>query len=365
MPGSAPPTPIRARRRRRSSRRSCATPDRRPADPRAVVDQRKGRARRRHRRLVCGQARAGGDEARGPQRRRRPVHERRGRRSARGAGARRRRRPIDAQLAERAGFAVLRGLRAGSLPRAGEPAGVLRLHPRGLRPVREAAGAGAAAPGHPPRAQPRAGHLGAAAGAERGALRRGSEPVHADSVERPARLRRAARQAARDGRIRGAPRRQCADAARGRPPGHPGRAAWRGTTCRRRSAPRSSDYNLLRIGVYPLPVGKIRAAARRVDRGVDGRGGLPVHRALRQRAGPDARAADQGQAHRAPAAQRRALAGRAAAQPSASRCRRRCRFPASTRCWSAARRACARPARTTTRTSRSTRPSPAWGTTSG
>ena len=71
------------------------------------------------------------------------------------------------------------------------------------------------------------------------------------------------------------------------------------------------DYNVLRIGTYPLPVAKIRrlldASSEMLDRG----GGLPVHRALRERARPHARAADQGQAHRTPAAQRRAGAGRA------------------------------------------------------
>ena len=63
------------------------------------------------------------------------------------------------------------------------------LHPRGLRPVRAAAGAGAAAPGHPACPQPRPRHLGAAAGAERSALRRRPEPLHADPVERAAGLR--------------------------------------------------------------------------------------------------------------------------------------------------------------------------------
>ena len=66
------------------------------------------------------------DEARRPERGGRPVRELRARLDARRARRRRRRRPGHAQLAERAGQPVLRGLRARPVPRARDRAGRLR-----------------------------------------------------------------------------------------------------------------------------------------------------------------------------------------------------------------------------------------------
>ena len=194
-----------------------------------------------------------------------------------------------------------------------EPAGGLRHDARGLRAVRalrvpvllrlvtRLAHSRARVDLGAPRAQNEAHYVA------------GPEPLHPHPVQRPARVREAPRQAAGDGQR--TPRRtrpmrsHCGE-------GKPGiivasGVAWNylqetlGERARRATTCCAS-------ACYPLPVGKLRALLDASTAAGRRRGGLPVHRALRQRAGPAARAADQGQADRAPAAQRRADAGHAA-----------------------------------------------------
>ena len=214
---------------------------RRPADPRPVVDQREGRARRRRRRLVRRQARAGRDEARGPQRRRRPVHERRGRR-ARTAGscspspttrrctARRtsrtratsrtsRRFPASSRRTSRS--ATTSPARPSSCPRSCRCRCCCASSPVSPTAARRS-------PRRRPRAQNEARYV---ADPSRYTLH---------SVERPARLRRAARQAGRDGRTTPSAPGQCARRCAAKAARASWRAASHGTTCRKRSARRSS-----------------------------------------------------------------------------------------------------------------------------
>ena len=103
----------------------------RPA--RHVVQQREDGLRSGARRGARRPARPGHDEARRPERGGRSVRELRARLDARRPRRRRRRRPGHAQLAERTGQPLLRGLRARPLPRARHGAGGLRHDARRVR----------------------------------------------------------------------------------------------------------------------------------------------------------------------------------------------------------------------------------------
>ena len=172
-----------------------------PASARPVVHQREGGAGRRRGHVICRPARHRLDEARGPERRGRSVHERGRVRHAWRAGGGGGRRPGDAQLAERAGLALLRRLCDGALPGASRPAAVLRLHARGVRAVGAAARAGAAAPGHAAGAQPCSGASRTTPCAQHRQLGAGPGALHAHPRQRAAGLRQSGGQAGRAERL--------------------------------------------------------------------------------------------------------------------------------------------------------------------
>ncbi len=170
---------------------------------------------------------------------------------------------------------------------------MLRLHARSVRAVRAAADSGAAASRHATCAQPCAGDARRATRAERGALRGRREPLHADSrrtraARTPGCSTSRRRSPSTPRRIRPTRLRCAAKAGRAS-----WRAAWPGTTWPRRWDRRSTRTTCCASACTRCRwrrSGGCSTHPRTVDRG----GGLPVHRALRQRARPDARAPIKG-----------------------------------------------------------------------
>ncbi len=184
-----------------------------------------------------------------------------GRRRARRAGARGGRRPVDALSSQNeqdsryfADFAQVPCL---------EPADQQQCYDftrEAFELSEQLRRARAAAPGHAPRAQPRGGGAGPRAARRTRHATWTPRPLHADSRRTrgaPTPGCSTSSTALRRGR-RGA-RGQRAHAARRGQAGHRGRAAWPGTTCAEALGPKLTDYNVLRIGAYPLPVTKMRA----------------------------------------------------------------------------------------------------------
>ena len=248
---------------------------------------------------------ADGHEARGAERRRRPVHELGARVDPRRAGGCRGRRPGNAQLAERAGLSLLRRFRANHLSRAGHATGGLRPDAHGLRPLGAFPGAGAGAAGDAAGAQP-----GRRARRRRASREPGRQGAGAGVVDAAARkcaqaVARSPRTPAGDRRVVGALGRQPAGAAgRG---DRPGRDHHRD---RAELLPRESGGG--RPPVVPPPSrrvpdpGRARASPGAPCRaGTGARGRLPVRGAPAPRS-PAFRRGDPGQGNRGGASRRRA-----------------------------------------------------------